>query len=220
MLRGELYSDTPIEPVFSFAEEVGDVDTATAEGYSGYQTLVDDTGAITIDVPNEWTDIDHRTARARRRHAVPVHPGVDRQSPRSTATYDVPGLFYVGARRTPTTSPARSPRRARLTDECTTDNGVTDYDDGVFTGQYQYWSGCGASGAELRRARRQYPGDVSYTAVIAVQILTRRRLGSARPGLHDVQRRHCLTSRDRSRNERRARHGVRFRGESEFTCVK
>ena len=44
--------------MFSFAEEVGDVDTATAETYSGYQTLVDDTGMLTIDVPIEWADID------------------------------------------------------------------------------------------------------------------------------------------------------------------
>ena len=94
VLRGELYGDTPIEPVFSFAEEVGDVDTATAETYSGYQTLVDDTGKITIDVPNEWTDVitsplvfDDGTENAF------IQASTDNEA--FDNTWDVPGLFYA-----------------------------------------------------------------------------------------------------------------------------
>ena len=60
---------------------------------------------------------------------------------------------------------------APAADQCTTDNGVTDYDDGVFTGQYQYWSGCGSSSADYV-ALVANPTDSSYTAVIAVQILS------------------------------------------------
>jgi serine protease Do len=41
----------------------------------------------------------------------------------------------------------------------------------VFTGQYQYWSDCGASASEYV-ALVANPGDSSYTAVIAVQILS------------------------------------------------
>src|SRR5688572_8470140 len=94
VLRGELYGDTPIEPVFSFAEEVGDVDTATAETYSGYQTLVDDTGKITVDVPNEWTDVitsplvfDDGTENAF------IQASTDNEA--FDNTWDVPGLFYA-----------------------------------------------------------------------------------------------------------------------------
>jgi serine protease Do len=169
VLRGELYGDTPIEPVFSFAEEVGDVDTATAETYSGYQTLVDDTGKITVDVPNEWTDVitsplvfDDGTENAF------IQASTDNEA--FDNTWDVPGLFYAAL--APTTDiPGTIALVAPGADQCTTDNGVTDYDDGVFTGQYQYWSGCGGSGAEYVVLVAN-PGDASYTAVIAVQILS------------------------------------------------
>ena len=52
-----------------------------------------------------------------------------------------------------------------------TDNGVVDYDDSVFTGQYQYWSGCGTNGSEYVVLVAN-PSDASYTAVIAMQILS------------------------------------------------
>ena len=85
-------------------------------------------------------------------------------------TWDVPGLFYAAL--APTTDiPGTIALVAPGADQCTTDNGVTDYDDGVFTGQYQYWSGCGGSGAEYVVLVAN-PGDASYTAVIAVQILS------------------------------------------------
>ena len=41
----------------------------------------------------------------------------------------------------------------------------------MFTGQYQYWSACGPDGAEYVVLVAN-PGDASYTAVIAVQILS------------------------------------------------
>jgi serine protease Do len=169
VLRGELNTDTPIEPVFSFAEEVGDVDTATATGYSGYQTLVDDTGAITVDVPNEWTDID----------TAPFTMDDGSQAPFISAatdlaafndSWDVPGLFYAALPPQPDiagTIALVAPQEG----QCTTDNGVTDYDDSVFTGQYQYWSGCGGNNAEYVVLVAN-PADASYTAVIAVQILS------------------------------------------------
>ena len=80
VLRGELYGDEPIQAVFSFAEEVGEVEdpTAATSTYSGYQSLVDDSGAITINVPNEWTVDRHGTARARRRHLAALDLGLAR----------------------------------------------------------------------------------------------------------------------------------------------
>jgi serine protease Do len=169
VLRGELYSDSQIEPVFSFAEEVGDVDSSTAAGYSGYQTLVDDTGQITVDVPNEWSDIN--TA------PLPLDDGSQNPFIKASTdiatfdgSWDAPGLFYAALTYTDDIAGTIA-LVAPTADQCTTDNGVTDYDDGVFTGQYQYWSGCGTSDAGYV-ALVANPGDASYTAVIAVQILT------------------------------------------------
>ena len=168
VLRGELNTDAPIEQVFSFAEEVGDVNTSTATGYSGYQTLVDDTGAITVDVPNEWTDVD----------TAPFTMDDGTQAPFISASPDLasfnsswstPGLLYAALAPQPdiaSTIALLAPQEG----ECTTDNGVSDYDDSVFTGQYQYWSGCGGTAEYVVLVAN--PADASYTAVIAVQILS------------------------------------------------
>jgi serine protease Do len=169
VLRGELFGDAEIEPVFSFAEEVGDVDTATAEVYSGYQTLVDDTGAITVDVPNEWTSIGTAPFVFDDGTQAPfIEASTDLDA--FNNTWDAPGLFYAALTYTDDIAGTIA-LVAPGADQCTTDNGVTDYDDGVFTGQYQHWSGCGASGADYV-ALVANPGDATYTAVIAVQILT------------------------------------------------
>ena len=86
--RRAVSATTPIEPVFSFAEEVGrrrHRDGARART-RGYQTLVDDTGRLTVDVPNEWTDVDHRAVGLRRRHPGAVESSRRRRSPSSTRT--------------------------------------------------------------------------------------------------------------------------------------
>ena len=169
VLRGELNTDTQIEQVFSFAEEVGDVNTSTATGYSGYQTLIDDTGAITIDVPVEWTSTDTTPFAMDDGSQAPfIQASTDLTT--FSNSWDVPGLFYAALPPQPdiaSTIALVAPQEG----QCTADNGVVDYDDSVFTGQYQYWSGCGANAAEYVVLVAS-PADASYTAVIAMQILS------------------------------------------------
>jgi serine protease Do len=171
VLRGQLNGDGPIEAVFSFAEEVGDVDTSdpAAQTYSGYTPIVDDTGSITIEVPNEWASLDTAPYTADDGTQYPfIQASTDIAAWNSS--YDVPGLVYA------VTDPVADIATA-LTEfapgagECATDNGIADYDDGLFVGQYQYWSGCGSSGADYVVLIAN-PGDASYTAVIATQILS------------------------------------------------
>ena len=83
VLRGELNGDKPLEQAFSFAEELDDEvaedpveETPESPEISGYQTLTDDTGVLTVDVPIEWADIDTRAVHARRRHPGPADHGV------------------------------------------------------------------------------------------------------------------------------------------------
>lgn len=169
VLRGELNTDSEIEQVFSFAEEVGDVDTSTATGYSGYQTLVDDTGSITVDVPNEWTDVDTAPFTMDDGSEAPfISASTDLAT--FNSSWDVPGLLYAALAPQPdiaSTIALLAPQEG----QCATDNGVSDYDDSVFVGQYQYWSGCGGNNAEYVVLVAS-PADASYTAVIAVQILS------------------------------------------------
>jgi serine protease Do len=169
ILRGELMGDAPIEPVFSFAEEVGEVDTSTVAGYSGYQSLVDDSGSITIEVPNEWADVITAPIVLDDGTNVPfIQASTDNAA--FDTTYDVPGLYYA-ALGTTSDIPGTMASFAPGDGECATDNGLFDYDDGVFTGQYQHWADCGSSGANYI-VLVAIPTDGSYTAVIAAQILS------------------------------------------------
>ncbi len=171
VLRGQLNGDGPIETVFSFAEEVGEVaeDVPAAAAYSGYTPIVDDTGRITVEVPNEWSSIDTAPLTTDDGSQYPyIQASTDIEA--WNTSYDVPGLVYA------VTDPVADVATA-IADfapgegECATDNGIADYDDGLFVGAYQYWSDCGTSAAGYVVLVAN-PADASYTAVMAVQILT------------------------------------------------
>lgn len=170
VLRGEVNGTSPIEPVLSFAEEVGDVDTAApASAYGSYQTVVDETGILTVDVPSEWTDVVTSPYVLDDGNSLPyIEASPD--SAGFNGTYGVPGLYYtvlVGSFGTPDELIASF---APAAGDCATDNGGNDYDDGVFSGRYHYWSDCGGSTAGIV-VLVATPADQSYSAVLGVQIV-------------------------------------------------
>ena len=169
ILRGEINGDTPIEPVFSFAEQLEDdvQPSASGTGYTDYQTLVDDTGAITIAVPNEWADIDTTPLVLDDGTNAPwisASPSlVDLQQ-----TYSVPGIIYTILGPIDDLD-ATLDGFAPSPGECATDGGSTDYNDPLFFGRYHVWSDCGGVGATLV-SLVAIPGDGSYTAIISAQL--------------------------------------------------
>jgi serine protease Do len=171
ILRGDLFGDAPIEAVFSFAEEVGNVDEGTAtSSYSGFQTLVDDTGVITIDVPVEWADIVTTPLVLDDGVQLPfIEASTDIAA--LDTTYSVPGLIFTVFPGADGDIAGTIANFAPAAGECTTDNGLADYDDGLFAGQYGYWSGCGGGTTETV-VLVAVPADGSYTAVLGVQILS------------------------------------------------
>lgn len=153
VLEGEINGTQPLQQVFSFAEEIEEeidveVDPAAPAGYSQYQTLVDDLAGLTVDVPVEWSDVD----------TAPFVFEDGTQSPYIAAatslsgffeTYETPGMVMT---KLPAVAPADIPGiieelAASSSGGCAVDNGLTDYDDGIFVGQYQLWSDCGGVGA-------------------------------------------------------------------------
>lgn len=172
VLRGDLFGDEPITQVFSFAEEVGDVDTGNegASGYSGYETVVDDTGALTVDVPAEWSDRVTSPLILDDGSQIPfIEASTDIAA--LDTSYAVPGLIYAAIPGSDGDIDGTIAQFAPGEGECTTDNGISDYDDGLFTGRYGYWSGCGGGTTEMV-VLVAVPEDASYTAVLGVQILS------------------------------------------------
>ena len=172
VLRGEINGNQPLELAFSFADEIEDDvsvdDSGSTVGYSEYQSIVDDTGKIVIEVPAEWTDIDPTPAFDDAGAEIPyILAATDRQA--WTDTFDVPGVLFV--KLGPTDDiPATLLEYGDLSASCT-DLGLVDYADPVFTGQYQVWNDCGGTTTSVV-VLAAVPADSSYTVLMLVQIVT------------------------------------------------
>jgi serine protease Do len=172
VLRGEINGDKPLELAFSFAEEIEDEvsvdDTGSAGTYVDYQSIVDDTGTIVIEVPADWSDIDPAPATDDAGATIPyILASTDRQA--WTDSFDVPGVLF--AQLGPTADiPSTLLEYGDFSGVCT-DLGLVDYSDPVFTGQYQVWDACGGTPTAIV-VLAAVPADGSYTALMMVQIVS------------------------------------------------
>ena len=170
VLRGEVNNpnaaDAAITPVMSFAEEVGDEVAAAPEAAAEqtYETVVDDSGSITVDLPTHWAD--RKTA---------AHP--DSGMPYIAGSADIesfennwaePGLVFTLS--DPTDDLVTLLSDLGLNEFCV-DDGVSDYSDGIYTGFYQVFSDCGGTGSTVV-VLAATPADNAYTAVMLTQIMT------------------------------------------------
>lgn len=172
VLRGEINGAQPIELAFSFAAEIEDEvsvdESGTATAYTDYQSIVDDTGKIVIEVPAEWSDIDPAPATDDAGVEIPyILASTDQQAWRDT--FDVPGVLFV--KLGPTDDiPATLLEYGDFSGTCT-DLGLVDYSDPVFTGQYQVWDACSGTPTAVV-VLAAVPADNSYTALMMVQIVS------------------------------------------------
>ncbi|MEO1063196.1 MAG: trypsin-like peptidase domain-containing protein [Actinomycetota bacterium] len=177
VLEGEI-NGSELRPAFSFAAELEGTEmaasTPSATAYE-YTFVTDDTGLLSMEIPTAWSDVS----------GVPVDDiAVDlRAAPDLAAyeaNYDVPGVqFTVDA----------APELLSATPEqlvggidvwrggCTVQSSEP-YTDGLYSGYWEAYSGCGGSsaGAILVVAR---PADATYTIILAVQVVTDADLEAA-----------------------------------------
>ncbi|RPI22664.1 MAG: serine protease, partial [Actinobacteria bacterium] len=172
VLRGEINGSQPIELAFSFADEIEDEVTVDEAGggatYTEYQSIVDDTGKIIIEVPAEWSDIDPAPAYDDAGNEIPyILAATDRQA--WSETFEVPGVLFV--KLGPTDDiPAMLLEYGDFSGQCT-DLGLVDYTDPIFTGQYQVWDACAGTPTAIV-VLAAVPADNSYTALMLVQLVT------------------------------------------------
>lgn len=169
VLRGEINGGKPLEPAFSIADAVEEeADPGTGTGgtaISGYQTIVDDTGAIQVDVPVEWSDV--RTAPFTLDDGTQL-PFIEASTSIADfeSTYNVPGLFFT---RYEGSGVSADELLATFAPSECTDGGISDYDDSVFVGRYQIWENC-AGTQTIYVVVAAVPTGGAYTAILAVQI--------------------------------------------------
>lgn len=173
VLRGEIRGDKPLEQVFSFAQELEtetDLPSEPAAGgqqITGYTSITDDTGQLSVDVPNEWNDVDTAPITLDNGTELPwiaAAPSLDG----FYSSYTTPGLVFSA-----TTALGVDEALATFAPsegECT-DLGVQPYEDAAYAGSFQIFEACGGTDTVLITIAAQ-PPDQSFTALVQMQLVT------------------------------------------------
>ena len=166
----------------SFANELGDeVTDATAEApVIDYQTITDDTGVLTVDVPTDWAETDTApfTLDDATKAGYPWILGDRTEAPWIKASpsiadfdngYSTPGLIFMSL--PPQTSLDVTLAVFAPPAGTCTDAGIEDYSDDVYTGRFQTFTDCGGTGT-MYITVAAVPSDDSFTAIVAMQVVS------------------------------------------------
>lgn len=181
ILEGQL-NGRMLEVVTSFEAQFDDVvaDDASTATYSGYTVVTDDSGLISVSVPVEWSDVLGTlwTSDAATGTFEEIGPALS-AAPDLDAWHDTwgtPGVF-IGASAMFTTSVEETLDTFYFGDSCVLE-GRYDYDDGVYTGLYDFYTDCGDEGSLFFNVIAQ-PADLSWLASIQIIALTDADLAAA-----------------------------------------
>jgi hypothetical protein len=159
-----------------------DETTTTAAADGEFVGITDDTGALTVDVPAEWSAVDGEPLPAESGGQVPnVQASTDLEEFRTT--YAASGVDFTAL--DPAVVPSADPsnmdglldafsaaagsRGTAPGDACTSE-GREDYDDGVFTGRLERFALCDGAGDVVIIAAAD--ADRSYSVVVQVVLTT------------------------------------------------
>ncbi len=178
MMEGQLNGRT-LEPSFSFAQALEDeVDPSAAtapgaEAYDEYTTVQDDSGAIAMQVPKQWDDIDGTPWL---KNDVDLGVSVTVSSDRETFlnSYTTPGAFFGAS---PSLAKEYDPKgmldwlKPDLGVSSCTFEGREDYSDPYYTGVYDSYSDCGGEKAGIVTVAA-VPEDNSVMLFLLVQVVS------------------------------------------------
>lgn len=172
-MEGQL-NGRPLEQSFSFAEEVGsevvEESEQSTDTYASYVQIQDDSGAMVMEVPAEWNQVDG-SAWVDENDAVVggnLTASTDLEGYRNT--FDTPGVQMLASAGLANSSMGELLDTFNFSESCTYDSRV-DYSDPIFTGQYDLYVNCAGVGSTLIILAAE-PADRSYAVVIIAQLIT------------------------------------------------
>ncbi len=181
VLTGEFNGDELTETE-SFAsvveEETGGDELDSGTEYTEFTEISDDTGAISVQVPTSWSQVDGTVITLDDGTTVPnVSAAPDLQA--FFENWDAPGLSLSGVGSEQGTDVAQllSEITSNAGDACTANDPI-DYDDGLYTGLTQVFTQCGGSDAVVLAIAAQ-PEDQSFTALAIIQLATQADIAVA-----------------------------------------
>jgi serine protease Do len=162
----------PLTPSFTF---VGDVSSALdgllpeAPRYSGFETITDDTGVFTVDIPVEWTDVNGGAITFGDGETPGITAAADRAA--FVETFDESGiqmLYIDGSFGDPATILFE---QFDFTADCTS-QGFLAYEDVLFVGSYELWTSCGPNSTALLVIVGQPPDTLLQPVALVFQMTT------------------------------------------------
>ena len=174
VLEGQL-NGRVLEPSFSFAQTLED-DAAPAEnsgqpaaGYSQYVAVSDNTGSLTVEVPVEWSDIDGSMWTVDGEEiGWQVTAATDING--YNTTWTTPGVFFGASIELATYSEEELLDFFDYSESCSYD-GREPYEDPLYAGAYDLWSGCGGTDT-LFVVVSASPESRAYIILVAVQVVS------------------------------------------------
>ena len=155
---------------FSFATELGDeVADAGAVSYE-YTEVTDDSGALTMQVPTAWDDLDGSGWQFDGEligQALAAAPDLES----FLGTWATPGVFFGASEAlAETTEPGDFLDATEFSADCTYE-GRSDYEDAAYTGAFDVWGNCAGTDTALIVVEAYPPGDL-FAVVVQVQAVT------------------------------------------------
>jgi serine protease Do len=180
VLEGQL-NGRVLEPSSSFAQSLeGEVANTSpsdsgepTEGYSSYMEISDDSGTLTVEVPNEWSDVDGSAWTVDSEEigwSVTAAPDINGFN----TTWATPGMFFGASTQLADYSHDELLGFFDFSDSCT-NGGRDSYEDTLYTGSYELWENCGDADA-LFAVISAKPESGAYSIIVLIQIVTKADL--------------------------------------------
>ncbi len=172
-LKGEFNGDelTESESLGTIVEEESGGSLAGGTEYTEYTEVSDDSGTISVEVPTSWSQVDGAPITLEDGTVIAnISAAPDLQA--FYDNWDSPGLSLSGAgpEMGSDVNELLTQITANAAEYCT-ETAPQDYDDGLYTGLIQVFTGCGGGSAVLLAIAAQ-PADASFTALVLIQLAT------------------------------------------------
>lgn len=164
VLEGQL-NGRELEPSFSFAQELDDEVAAGEPGssYAAYETITDDSGAIEVEVPTAWTDIDGSAREFG--PTVVASTNIDGL----LGGWEDPGVLFTASTQVDGSNP--DPVLDELLQAECTSQGRQDYDDGLYRGKYELTTNCAGTDTGYL-VLVAAPDDNAFATIVAMQLVS------------------------------------------------
>ncbi len=178
VLEGRLNTPERLVQSFSFASEfedtVPDTSGGGGGGYSGYRTVENETGALIVDVPVEWDDVDGSPwviEGAIVGASITAAPSIDA----FLSSWTTPGVFFGASADLAGQVDVNGmldlvQQQFNFADACTY-TGRFDYSDPAYTGAFDQFENCGGEGVTYFSVAAE-PEDRAFIISVQIQVVT------------------------------------------------